>query len=291
MNANSNMEISKTQRGGQKILFDGYAYIKDKIHRENQYWRCDKKHQCRARLTTDIDSSAVLRVTNHNHAPCPASNISKKVVSEIRETAKNSQECTSVLVNRTLQQFPLAAAGSLPKKNTLTRMVCRLRQTDDVPNTTTRGESFISLNEEDLLILTTIDNLNLLRASLEWFCDGTFDSAPTNQQLYTIHAVVDGTRTLPMVYCICDHKNDATYNRIFEHSKEKRPDLDPSSVTVDFEIAAINAIQHAYPNAQISGCYFHFCQASFRKLQTLGLQTWYAEKADNSLLIKSFQVV
>ncbi len=93
-----------------------------------------------------------------------------------------------------------------------------------------------------------------------------------------------------MVFCIAEHKNEATYTAIFNHLKLKRPDLDPASVTVDFERASINAIQDVFPTAQVSGCYFHFCQATYRKLQSLGLQAWYAENAEHSLLIKMFQV-
>ena len=87
------------------------------------------------------------------------------------------------------------------------------------------------------------------------------------------------------------NRNEETYRRIFNHLKETRPDLDPQSITLDFELASINAIREVFPNIEINGFFFHFCQATFRKLQELGLQIWYQSSANNALLIQTFQAL
>ena len=76
---------------------------------------------------------------------------------------------------------------------------------------TTRGENFVSLEEDGILIVTTLENLNFLRENRRWFCDLTFDSAPATQQLYTVHAVLYGTHTLPLLYCITQNRSEETY--------------------------------------------------------------------------------
>ena len=147
---------------------------------------------------------------------------------------------------------------------------------DDLLNRlTTRGEVFVSMEEDGLVIFTTNENLNVLRENRHWCCDGTFDSAPEVQQLFTIQVLINSTHTVPLVYCITGRKNGQ---------------ISPHSITMDFELVAINAMSAAFPNIEIAGCFFHFCQASYRQLQQMGLQHWYLLSPDNSQTIKMFRV-
>ena len=45
----------------------------------------------------------------------------------------------------------------------------------------------------------------------------------------------------------------------------------PEKVLTDFEMALINAFETKLPNIRTTGCYFHFCQSLWRKVQELGL--------------------
>ena len=47
----------------------------------------------------------------------------------------------------------------------------------------------------------------------------------------------------------------------------------------DFEMAIVNAVQINFPTMLHKGCYYHFRQAIWRKIQALGLQQQYAEDA------------
>jgi hypothetical protein len=53
------------------------------------------------------------------------------------------------------------------------------------------------------------------------------------------------------------------------------PAANPERILVDFESAAISSFSAAYPNATISGCYFHLTQSVVRKVQELGMKTDY----------------
>lgn len=46
-------------------------------------------------------------------------------------------------------------------------------------------------------------------------------------------------------------------------------------VMLDFERAAINAIEAVFDDGEVSGCFFHFCQCIYRNIQSQGLQQFY----------------
>lgn len=84
------------------------------------------------------------------------------------------------------------------------------------------------------------------------------------------------TKFLPLVYVLTCGKDFVTYDLIFSQLKAAEPRLGPKFIMVDFEQAAIKAAQSVFPQTQIAGCYFHFCQCIFRQVQRCGLQTIYS---------------
>ena len=64
--------------------------------------------------------------------------------------------------------------------------------------------------------------------------------------------------------------------------------LDPHEVNIDFEIAAIEALKSSFPNANIKGCFFHFAQANWRKIQSVGLAKEYQQDTEVRNILKSF---
>ena len=172
-------------------------------------------------------------------------------------------------------------------------MVRRQREapdTDDFTDlsSTSRGDRFHLKYDDklDIHIFTTNQNLSLLAAQHNWYSDGTFDSAPNGYQLYTVHVVITGLKTVPRVYVIMRHKDVQSYSAVYEFLKQYRNDLDPQSFMIDFEQAAITAIRHHFPNAHVQGCLFHFAQCLWRKIQALGLQVWYAN-IENAHCVKT----
>ena len=270
----------------------------DKKNEESAYWRCEKRKECSGRLSTLADA-LWQQPSEHSHPPDPARIAVQRAVSAIKYHAENSEESTSNIIQNCTQDFPLSAAGSLPKKETLARMIRRKRKASDGDDLlhdmcqTTRGEQFLALHDEnlDLYVFATSKNLDILARQRHWFCDGTFDSAPMGYQLYTVHVIADGSRTVPVVYCVARRKDRNTYNRIYQFLKDCRQNLSPLTVMIDFEMAAIQSLEHHFPEAEIQGCLFHFGQCLWRNVQRLGLQNWYKEDANNAMTIKSFQAL
>ena len=62
------------------------------------------------------------------------------------------------------------------------------------------------------------------------------------------------------------------------------------SITIDYEKAALNNISACFPNTNIYGCFFHFGQCLWGKIQELGLQAWYNDPT-NALTVKSLQAL
>ncbi len=58
-------------------------------------------------------------------------------------------------------------------------------------------------------------------------------------------------------------------------------ELNPTELTIDFEIAVIGAFRFHFPRIKINGCFFHLGQNFFRKVVEIGLKTHYNE--DESL--------
>lgn len=79
---------------------------------------------------------------------------------------------------------------------------------------------------------------------------------------------------------------EETYDEIFSVLKRLQPKLNPTDVTVDFEKAAINSINKAFPMAEVHLCRFHFGQNVYRHVQQVGLQSVYRSNEDFAFQIK-----
>lgn len=80
---------------------------------------------------------------------------------------------------------------------------------------------------------------------------------------------------MPALYALLPNKQGATYRRLFAEIKNLQPALNPETIMTDYELAAINAFTAEFPAALQRGCFFHFNQCIWRKLQELGLKARY----------------
>ena len=225
---------------------------------------------------TTIDKVISRTPSEHSHPPTPIENRAAKVKEEIKLLAARSEEMPSSIIDSATSDIPVTIAGALPKKESLKRTVRRKRPDlkEDELYKTPRGDNFLLFENEEVSIFGTLKNLEILFKKTEWFCDGTFDSAPLDKQLYTIHTLISENKTVPLLYCVTSSKSQADYDLTFKFIKEGR-NVNVTSITVDFEKAAINSIKNNFPHVSICGCFFHFGQCLWRKIQTVGLQSWY----------------
>ena len=116
--------------------------------------------------------------------------------------------------------------------------------------------------------------LSLLRENYIWYADGTFKIVPEHLfQLYTVHVEKDGV-VFPCVYALMTSKSEESYGLLFRKLLEFEPELNSAASMVDFEKAAINALEEIFI-AVITGYFFHLSQNIYRKVQSEGLATQY----------------
>lgn len=85
--------------------------------------------------------------------------------------------------------------------------------------------------------------------------------------------------SVPLIYVLTQNKKQSTYEEIFEKLLELEPTIKPERVTVDFELAAINAVKKLFVGASVHGCFFHLGQNFWKKIQEVGLQLRYGNDA------------
>ena len=140
-------------------------------------------------------------------------------------------------------------------------------------------------NEDDdnrIIIFGTPGCIDSLQRSRSWGIDGTFSSCPQLfSQLITIHAEFNSSDpndsniwAFPCLWVLLTSKDQPTYESMLSIISMLGT-FSPDYIMVDFELALRNALAKSFPGAEIAGCYFHFCQALVRHVNTLGLKNQY----------------
>jgi len=138
-----------------------------------------------------------------------------------------------------------------------------------------------------VLIFGRLSGLKILKNSRTWYCDGTFRIAPLLfSQVYVILKEALGD-VHPIIYALLPSKKASVYEKLLNMLKTLEPDLNPDSISCDFELAAFTAIKDAFPNVQIFGCYFHLCQNFRSKLGDLHLISRYKNEPEFCIHVKS----
>lgn len=134
------------------------------------------------------------------------------------------------------------------------------------------------------IIFGTVEHLRRLEASTIFIMDGTFKKTPQGfKQIYTIHGSC-GTGIerafMPFVHMLLPNKQETTYRKAFKAlmrvAKRNNVNLNPKIILTDFEQATINMCQHIFPNASLHGCFFHWCQNLYKRIQKYKLSALYA---------------
>ena len=119
--------------------------------------------------------------------------------------------------------------------------------------------------------------------------DGTFKSAPQLMtQMVGIHGIFDSGWHFPLAYGLLPGKTQTLYSSLLENLDTFGP-YHPQSVLCDYEFALHNAIAHTWPSATVRGCYFHYSQALWRRLQREDLVLEY--QVENSPIRKAFKMI
>ncbi|CAF4569599.1 unnamed protein product [Rotaria socialis] len=111
-----------------------------------------------------------------------------------------------------------------------------------------------------VLIFSSPEQTAILKSACDFLMDRTVDVVPEIfYQLYVIHAV-DRGHVIPVVSCLLQRKSTATYKKMINKIVEFAPTWSPRTIMLGFEKAVANVLSNNFPQACLSGCYFHLRQ-------------------------------
>ena len=239
-------------------------------------------------------------MNQHSHGSDAAQLRTAMILTGIKRRAIDTTEIPSVILNSALQGTSTAVQAKMPKKDAIRKVIQRLRKHNQAapPQPVDRAsiiipdayriykvapdqiEEFIlwdsgEQDEDRIFLFDRMSNGDWSNQMERLYVDGTFSLAPALfAQIYVIMANRRGF-VLPVLYALLPNKEGRTYRRLFEAIKELWPYLNPSSISIDFEQAAIGAIRAVFPNCAIHGCLFHLTKNMRKKLADEGLLSRY----------------
>ncbi|KAG8239781.1 hypothetical protein J437_LFUL019324 [Ladona fulva] len=86
-----------------------------------------------------------------------------------------------------------------------------------------------------------------------------------------------------MVYALLPSKSRATYDKLFGIIKGLQKELQPATISCDFEIAAFKSMREHFFHARIQGCFSHLTHNTKKHICSMGLIHWYNNDAQFSL--------
>lgn len=240
---------------------------------------------------------SVNRVDQHNHHPDNKAAGRGVVLKKIREKiATDPTVPVRRVFDKVVDEEICSDSDELPNWEGLRTRAKRMRSKfmpplpatiDDVDINgpwaeTWKSQRFLSHIDNDwgIVVFTTNRMITALQRCDTLFIDGTFRTAPfPYMQFVTIHGLYHG-HVIPLVFALLTNKTVGLYRQLFSHLKRytRRVTgraLRPVNIVLDFEQAILLAVETELPGTRLSGCYFHFTQSLWRKLQNLGLAGIY----------------
>ena len=290
-----------TSQWNKPKLFDnkGFQYTLSRQVKEVKYWRCavrNKKLSCTARI---IEKEGVFQASYGKHVHEPSVGVDKvtSITKQIKDQgAADLFKPAAAIVEQALaysmsdSHSPIPTLPCIPK---LCRLVNRSRSNlrpkepqdlkfvlnySFVPRSFLRCD--LTCRQQRHLFFATDRMLSLLCKARTWYMDGTFKLVRKPfMQLYSIHSFIKcgaSVKQVSLALILMSFKRRRDYLKVFCKLLDVLPQ--PHRVQefiMDFEHASWQAVSSVFPTANIRGCAFHWSQAVWRKIQSLGLQTQY----------------
>ncbi|XP_076049608.1 uncharacterized protein LOC143030340 [Oratosquilla oratoria] len=277
------MEMIKNNKGGQKLCYDGYMYTKKSVNKTSIRWECSRRKamKCSATLYTDLDISIEIKGTKHSHNSNTAKVDATKARVQMNEHASATRGKPSQIIADTVVNLPVAARAEIGNSESVKRTI-RNHKRHALPKdpaclqdlklddswTMVDGQEFMFYDSgadssRRVIVFATEEGLRYLTRSTQWFMDGTFRTAPKLfHQLYLIRCPL-GESKITCVYAFLSGKTQSIYEEVFQAIVEQCAtlgfNLDPTTITTDFELATVNAIRTVFgDHVQCHDCLFFF---------------------------------
>ncbi|KAL4082685.1 hypothetical protein QTP88_029745 [Uroleucon formosanum] len=134
------MEIIDIKRGGKKIIFENFVYVKQKLVKVTLgiRWNCIKKsknneNSCLRSITTDDSIKVIVSTTDHNHRACPVEVEVLKTLSSMKNNAKNHSEPPSIIFSKATINLSNEVKLLMPAENSVKRSLRRIKNASYPP--------------------------------------------------------------------------------------------------------------------------------------------------------------
>ena len=269
----SSFEFTVSSKNKPILIASGHEFYFKRKNTFTENWICSKyqTHKCRATAITENNELIETR-GEHNHDISAGKSEARNVIKHIKDLSERFTPTVAVASAVLPITKDLATQFALPSKDKLIRTAARTRKQLDVnmpPIPVVRNfeipeifENFIrydsgSNDNERIILCGDPEMLRVLEKSSFWLADGTFKITPKMfYQLYSIHVSVSGIAPA-CIYAFLPNKTEKTYNRFLQALIDLAPNCRPEKILLDFEQAALQSFQKTFPEAHLSGCFFH----------------------------------
>ncbi|CAF3480707.1 unnamed protein product, partial [Rotaria sp. Silwood2] len=253
MSTPNSLSFLVSNKGKLLLVLNDFVYRLKKQTNDKKYWIC-QENGCTAYVHTDIDNIFIKSSGDHNHLCEPElvkvkqfrSNLKNRAIQETTAISKIYEEeiIKSRLSTGTLAKLPLVREiqpGLLYARRQLTPVL----------------PSSSSFEIPDSYQVTLKQEIFLFSDTLVGF---------------------------PCVFGVLPNRKRTTYQELFKILKNfaisRNLTFEPARILSDFEPGLIAAVANKFPAAVHSGCFFHYTQAIFRRIQTLGLTNLYFQNSE-----------
>ncbi|KAL8606197.1 hypothetical protein ACOMHN_053469 [Nucella lapillus] len=300
--------IMRGNRGGNVLVYRHFQYHKHRSSGNFINWRCWRRN-CRAKLRTnqfdeeeDHPNIRIVSYEEHVH-PADTSLVNRSRFQEhlVHQSLEDPTRPCHRTYNAEVVRLRRQGGGDRPDiptfqgvRSSMQRaraaiMPAISRTIEDVQvegpwAETWNQDRFLLHSDNDwgILIFATDENLSLVQRCRNLYMDGTLKSCPRPyMQVFTIFGRFNGF-VVPFVHVLMERKTVGHYRQVFQALKAAvrrvtHHRLRPALVVYDFEEALHTAVETEFPGVNVGGCYFHFNQSLWRRLQHLGLAGPYHE--------------
>lgn len=284
----------------------GFLYSKNNSKQiKNSYFRCknSKRYGCRARAKAcenNLEKATLTR--QHNHLPRDGKVDKEKFDKQLIKACEDSPFSLPrelYVKTRKLMKSKIDPSN-IPLKGKYDTLIQRKRRKyiPKLPQTVQEFEQLIEnykeqyffdernlpfyrkvwrtkAGESSIVFVSesVLEKLKEMKKDIQMLMDGTFKVLPKHikfRQLYIVSIIFEG-RCYPLAYILMEKKSVYSYNLIFEKLKSLMGSCEITNFMTDYEAATRKALRNHFPQARISGCYFHYVKAINKASRRFGL--------------------
>ena len=130
------MDFVKTQRGGSKLCYNGYVYVKNNnLPCGNTFYECERRrhNNCKAKIIL-CGEEIISQTHEHTHAADILRQDLLFVREEMKEKAITTQQTSQQIITQTLQNVSEGVSTQLPAMSTIRRSIRRYKQAIHAPH-------------------------------------------------------------------------------------------------------------------------------------------------------------